>query len=101
MSDVVEAQVSRNRAMLESIIKAIIVCGKRNVPLRGKTQESSNLMALLSYRAEADEALQAHLNDAPKNAKYLSPQIQNEFIEICGDMIRNTIISSQVVLRSC
>ena len=45
----------QNRAILESIIKCLILCGKQNIPIRGNVQESSNFMALLSFRAETDE----------------------------------------------
>ena len=84
----------RNQAILESIIKCLILCGKQNIPIRGKVQESRNFMALLSFRAETDEALRKHLENAPKNACYLSPTIQNGFIEICGDFIRKDIVDS-------
>ena len=94
VSDVIDGQIMRNQAILESIIKCLILCGKQNIPIRGKVQESSNFMALLSFRAETDEALRKHLENAPKNACYLSPTIQNEFIEICGDFIRKDIIDS-------
>lgn len=94
ISSALEKQVVRNQAILEAIIKCIVICGKQNIPLRGKTEDLSNFMVLLKFRAEVDEVLRTHLDSAPKNATYLSPNIQNEFIEICGDFIRSDIIDS-------
>lgn len=46
----------------------------------------------MSLRAETDLLLAKHLKESPPNARYLSPQIQNEFIELCGDQIRDNIV---------
>ena len=51
-------------------------------------------MAFLIYRAEVDSNLQQHLKSCPRNAKYTSHRIQNEFIKLCGNQIRNKIIAS-------
>jgi hypothetical protein len=84
--------VQQNSSALTAIIKTIILCGHQNLPLRnGKDEDSSNFMALVRFRAETDEALNKHLQDAPKNATYLSPQIQNELIALCGKQIMDTI----------
>ena len=45
-----------------------------------------------SYSSE----LNFHLKNSAKNARYLSPKIQNEFITINGDIIRDKIISECV-----
>jgi hypothetical protein len=37
-------------------------------------------------------ALAGHLKQSPPNSRYLSPQIQNELIELCGNQIRDNII---------
>ena len=44
----------------------------------------------IDYRAEKD-LLSDHLATAPKHAKYLSSEIQNEFISLCGKQISNSI----------
>lgn len=59
--------------------------------LRGKTSTSGIFVDLLHYRAEGgDNILENHLNSIDK-AKYTSHRIQNELIEICGDIIRSIL----------
>ena len=72
--------VKRNRQALTAIIEAIIVCGRQNIALRGKTDDKSNIRAIINYRAKADSVLQEHIASAPKHATYMSPRVQNEFI---------------------
>ena len=86
--------MQHNTKVLHAIISLIATCGKQNVPLRGKTDDRSNFMAFLTYRAEADSDLQQHLKSCPRNAKYTSHRIQNELINLCGNQIRNKIIAS-------
>jgi len=85
-------KIERNRGILKSILKVIVLCGRQNIALRGHTEEKSNFMALVNFRAETDLLLAKHLKESPPNARYLSPQIQNEFIELCGDQIRDNIV---------
>ncbi|ESN90119.1 hypothetical protein HELRODRAFT_182815 [Helobdella robusta] len=101
-------QQEENKSKLTSIVKAIILCGKQGIPLRGKSdsgriQTSSepkesllnedNFRAILKYGAESgDKILSEHLLNASNNAFYTSPQIQNEIIEICGAAIQEVII---------
>ena len=60
ISSVTNKKVAQNEAILRAIIKCIILCGQQNIPLRGKTDESSNFMALLHFRAETDKNLKIH-----------------------------------------
>lgn len=85
-------KISRNRDILKSILKTIYLCGKQNIPLRGHTEDKSNFIALIKFRAETDKILADHLQNSPPNARYLSPQIQNELISICGDQIQRRIV---------
>lgn len=85
--------VTKNRAALTSIIKTIVLCGQQNIPLRkGNDEDYSNFMALLRYRAETDKDLRNHLQNAPKNAKYICHSIQNELIQLCGKQIRDDLV---------
>ena len=86
--------IQHNTKVLHAIISLIATCGKQNVPIRGKTDDRSNFMAFLTYRAEADPDLQQYLKSCPKNARYTSHRIQNELINLCGNQIRNKIIAS-------
>ena len=86
--------MQHNTKVLHAIISLIATCGKQNVRLRGKTDDRSNCMAFLTYRAEADSDLQPHLKSCPRNAKYTSHRIKTELINLCGNQIRNKIIAS-------
>ena len=45
------------------------------------------------YRVRGgDKTLENHLQNAPRNAKYSSPDIQNESIECCRDLIVEQLV---------
>ena len=49
---------------------------------------SGNFVELLIYRVKRGyKTLEKHLQNAPRNAKHTSPDIQNELIECCRDLI--------------
>ena len=53
-----------------------------------------NFRNLLKYRAKSgDVILRNNLEDFKKNAAYMSPDIQNEVVETCGDVILQSILS--------
>ena len=81
------------------IIETIVLCGNQNVALRVSEQDKSNFIALLKYRSRDNELLREHLDSASKSKSfnkttYLSAEIQNEIIDICGDMISDDIVSA-------
>jgi hypothetical protein len=80
-------KIRQNRSALAAIVKTIAVCGRQNIPLRGHTDDRSNFIALLQYRSECDDNLRTHLASCPGNAKYISHDIQNELIQLCGEQI--------------
>ena len=49
-------------------------------------------MNLVDFLSKYNTELKDHLNTSPKNARYLSPKIQNQFITINGDLIRKSSI---------
>ncbi|KAJ8320555.1 hypothetical protein KUTeg_002142, partial [Tegillarca granosa] len=89
ISSAYKEKIERNRSALISIIKTIILCGKQNIALRGKTDDSSNFRELLKFRAETDEALNYHLQNSPPNAKYIT--INSFDFVICVFICHNTL----------
>jgi hypothetical protein len=85
-------KIRQNRSALAAIVKTIAVCGRQNIPLRGHTDDRSNFIALLQYRSECDDNLRTHLASCPGNAKYISHDIQNELIQLCGEQILSSIV---------
>ena len=98
LSNAFQDKIARNRSILHSILKTIYLCGKQNIPLRGHTEEKSNFIALINYRAETDQMLATHLQNSPPNARYLSPTIQNELLDICGRQLQQVIVSECKVM---
>ena len=89
--------VANNRRKVHSIVETILFCGRQNIPLRGHRDSGldvdrnatachGNFWALLEFRiAAGDSILQDHLANAPRNAMYTSPDIQNQVLDILGD----------------
>ena len=81
----VSITIQKNRAILKSLLKAIIVCGKQNISLRGsceaKSPVSSSQFATnpgsfqaLQFRIELEyEVLKDHFAAGRKNAQHRSP----------------------------
>lgn len=99
-------QIERNRKKLKSIIDTIIFCGRQELPLRGSSDSGDlqnggfepvvndgNFRALLRMRISCgDTNLKEHVENGPLNAKYLSPEIQNNIIKICGNIIQDDLV---------
>ena len=99
-------QKQTNRDRLVPIIETILFLGRQELAFRGHRGESAklniaepnendgNFRAALRLRLRAgDSVLKEHLMSSGANAKYLSPKIQNEIINICGSMIIEKIVS--------
>ena len=87
------ATVSSNHAKLEPILSRIIFCCFHDIALRGKDSKSGNLNDLLDFRIEAGDAtLKEHMKKARGNAKYTSPKIQNELINLCEQTLSDKIV---------
>ncbi|XP_015376664.1 PREDICTED: zinc finger MYM-type protein 1-like [Diuraphis noxia] len=101
-------QKKQNRLKLIPIIECIILCGRQEISLRGHRDFGSikfnnesdgnnsnlnegNFRAILKYKAKDIDYLKNHLESKSRN-KYISPQIQNEIITICGDLILSKLV---------
>ena len=95
LSSAYKEQVVRNRSIFLSNIDVIIVLGRRNIPFCGHKwdkitkREDGNFDY---WKSEFDPTLRDHLADAPKNVKYISPMIQNEFIKLIGLEVCDSIL---------
>lgn len=85
--------IEENKQILSAIISCIIFCGIHDLPLRGKEGNEGVFFDLLNLRIDSgDEKLKSHLDKCQKNAVYTSPTIQNEIIQLCGEVIKEKII---------
>jgi len=83
-----------NRYGLQKIIEVILLCGRQNIPLRGHVEERSNFLAILHELAREDSKLANWLAFRTGSRRtYLSPDIQNEIINIMGQKLQNKIIN--------
>ncbi|XP_026482791.1 52 kDa repressor of the inhibitor of the protein kinase-like [Ctenocephalides felis] len=89
---------------LRPIIKTIF-CGHQNISLRGHrddgklkyniVSDEGNFRALLKFRVDSgDTALQHHLESSSANATYISKTVQNELIDVCAEVIQETILKN-------
>ncbi|XP_025418875.1 uncharacterized protein LOC112689397 [Sipha flava] len=89
-------QIKANRERLISIVDCVILCGRQEIALRGHKDygkidmecsfNQSNFRAILKYRTYGNEMLKHIITNEGRN-KYLTPQIQNEIITACGDIM--------------
>ena len=90
------ANIQRNRAVLKSIARAVLFCGRQCIALRGDVEKLAmndtsvsgspgNFLALLKLLAVHDDILHSHL-EAPtmRCVTYISPRTQNELIKVMG-----------------
>ena len=66
---------------------------KQNISFRGHSEGShrGNFLKLIHLQAQYDTVLQHHLQSAPRNATYLSADIQNQLIQAMGDEVLDEI----------
>ena len=88
-----EAIISaRNLHVLKQITKILLLCARQNIAIRSKDDTRSNFIALLEMKAEDDHILQNHLRSASSNAKYTSPEIQNELLALLGSELQQKLV---------
>ncbi len=77
-----QKQVEANQCVIESLFKIVLLLGKQGLAFRGHRDDRieweeqgdhdnrGNFVELVRFRAETDETLLKHLQNAPKNARY-------------------------------
>lgn len=98
LSESYSQKVNKNTDILLSIIDVIIQLSLRGIPLRGswikgEAREDGNFNHFLQWKSNFNKTLSEHLKSGPKNAQYVSPQIQNELITCIGNYIREYIVT--------
>ena len=90
--------IARNRGILRSVASAVLFCAKQCIALRGDAEQldtpgnPGNFLALLKLLAVNYHQLHQHLQSpAMRNITHMSPQTQNELIEVMGKHIGNYI----------
>ncbi|CAN8023237.1 unnamed protein product [Ixodes persulcatus] len=91
LSEQAKIESEKNKAMLQTIIKTVLVCGRQEIALRGvrepgrltleePAKNDENFRALLPYRARGRGRTDSfdHIKMSGVNAIYTSPTVQNE-----------------------
>ena len=97
-----EKRIEENRQILKAIARAVLYCGRQCIALRGhrekltQSENPGNFLALLKVLSESDPVLEAHLKTGGR-VTYLSPQSQNEMIEVIGKHFIQKKIVEEIV----
>ena len=83
--------IGRNREILKCIVEAILFCAKQCIALHGEIETTNictnpgNFLSILKLMSKHNAILKSQLNSpAMKNATYMSPQTQNELLNVMG-----------------
>jgi hypothetical protein len=91
-------QVERNRYYVRCIVEIIQFLVVNELPLRGDKEHdgvpSGLFQHLFQYTLTKDDKLRGLVSLIPKNATYMSPDIQNEVISALADVAIEIIVSS-------
>ena len=100
-----EKEVKENRDYLKIIIETLLFLTKQNIAIRGHEESRSdigsesdinrgNFLELLSLRCKDIPWLEAKIKETQgRHASWLSPTIQNEIIDICGQMVKTELVN--------
>ena len=102
LSHMLHVQILKNkqywREILKRVAAAVKYLAKTNSSLRGHKEKldspnPGNFLASLKFLAEFDEVTKHHLHRIESGkTHYLSPEIQNEFINLMGNKVRESIV---------
>ena len=100
-----ETEIEKNKALLKRLLDVTLYLAFRNLPFRGSTNtldepDNGHFLGIIELLAKYDSILNDHLQNIREHrqqgkrlqAHYLSPDSQNEFIELCAQRVLNTIL---------
>lgn len=86
------SEMVESREALMAIFTTLRFLSRQGLAIRGKTKEESNFIQCLEMRADDSEVLNKWLKRSAK-FKWLSPEIQNECVNIMARQVLDAIIS--------
>lgn len=97
VSTACNASIQRNRTILLSILDVITTLAVLGIPLRGnwnspQHREDGDFYYFIEWKRGFDSILRNYMDSSPRNARYLSLQIQNELISCLGNEIRESVV---------
>lgn len=96
LSSARQEQVKKNRFYIKSVSEVILLCARNDIALRAHNESAvsikpGNFRSILQLVTWHDPSLLQSLQKNPSNATYLSPEIQNELLQVMGDILRHQI----------
>lgn len=100
-------EIEKNRKMIRPIIETILLCGRQGIALRGHTDSGpidlsslflssneGNFRVILKYvLMNSKDELKNCFENLPKNATYISPDIQNEIINTINSLVIKKLVT--------
>ncbi|CAI6376013.1 unnamed protein product [Macrosiphum euphorbiae] len=100
-------EIEKNRKMIRPIIETILLCGRQGIALRGHTDSGpidlsslflsnneGNFRVILKYvLMNSKDELKNCFENLPKNATYISPDIQNEIINVINSLVIKKLVT--------
>lgn len=84
--------VVENKKLIAQVVNTVLFCSVHDLPLRGKNGDEGVFEDLLKLQISSGNDELRRLASGAKNAQYKSPRIQNEIIEIAGNVMVDLII---------
>ena len=91
-----ETTLANNRHYIKTIAEILLFCSRQEIGIRGHREDKSsmnrgNFLELVDLVAKHDTVVQQKIANAPQNATYLSPQIQNDLLHIMASIVQSKI----------
>ena len=88
--------ISQNCHYIKIIAEILLFCSRQEVALRGHRESNDslnrdNLLELLHLVAHHDPVIKHRLENGPKNAMYMSPEMQNSIMHIMASILQQQI----------
>ena len=94
--------MEENRYYVKTVAEILLYAGRQNIAPRGHREQDDaaaglglikgNFLELLNLIGKHDSKIAKKIEGLNENAKYTSPQIQNEVLQILADMVRKQIM---------
>lgn len=90
-------EITQNREALKRFLDVALFLAKQNLTFRGHREDDNstnkgNFIELLELIKRYDSVLSKHLGNSKQYAKYTSPKIQNEFLNLMAKDLQKDII---------
>ena len=112
LSDQLKSEVRTWRMLLQRIIDVVLTLAERGLAFRGSNHRigdmhNGNFLGIIELLSRYDPILQDHVEkvrEAQQSGKrlqahYLSPETQNEFINLCSDQVRDKILQERITAK--